>query len=179
MPNVEEIVALYAQDEVPGRVVGTAPRSRMRAENLPHAAVKILVRDADGRVYVHRRTETKDLFPGLDDLWVGGVITTGEEPDSAAVRELSEELGLRGCVLRPLDRHWYTDTRTNFLAYTYETVHDPERHGPIVHQEAEVADGWWMTWDELTARLAEPGSPFAPDGSELLARYRAARHARP
>ncbi|MFB9506803.1 NUDIX domain-containing protein [Streptomyces aurantiacus] len=176
---MEEIVALYAQGEVPGRIVGTAPRTRMRRENLPHAAVKILVRDADGRVYVHRRTETKDLFPDLDDVWIGGVITAGEEPDTAAVRELHEELGLRECELRPLDQHWYTDAHTDFLAYTYETVHDPERHGPIVHQQAEVADGWWLAWDDLTARLAEPGSPFAPDGRELLARYTTARQARP
>ncbi|MFB7493223.1 NUDIX domain-containing protein [Streptomyces sp. NPDC056161] len=176
---MEEIVALYAQDEVPGRVVAAVPRSRMRAENLPHAAVKILVRDVERRVYVHRRTETKDVFPGLDDAWIGGVITAGEAPDTAAVRELAEELGLRDQVLRPLAQRWYTDAHTNFLAYTYETVHDPERHGPIVHQQSEVADGWWLPWDRLMAQTAEPGSRFAPDSSELLARYATAPHPQP
>ncbi|MGW2836215.1 NUDIX domain-containing protein [Streptomyces sp. NPDC001493] len=168
---MEETVALYAQDEVPGRVVGTAPRSRTRARNLPHAAVKILVRDVGGQVYVHRRSDTKDLFPGLDDPWIGGVITAGEEPVTAAVRELAEELGLRDHVLRPLTCQWYTDAHTNFLAYTYETVHDPESHGPIVHQETEVADGWWLPWDELMSLLARGGARLAPDGRELLAHY--------
>ncbi|MFE9613522.1 NUDIX domain-containing protein [Streptomyces sp. NPDC006012] len=176
---MEEIVALYAHDEVPGRVVGTAPRSLMRAGNLPHAAVKILVRDVEGRVYVHRRTETKDVFPGLDDAWIGGVITAGEEPDTAAVRELAEELGLRDQVLRPLAQQWYTDAHTTFLAYTYETVYDPEGHGPIVHQQTEVADGWWLPWDRLTARIAEDGMRFAPDSSELLARYATASRMQP
>ncbi|WP_405970333.1 NUDIX domain-containing protein [Streptomyces sp. NBC_00988] len=176
---MEETVDLYAQGEVPGRVVGTAPRRRMRARNLPHAAVKILVRDVQGQVYVHRRTETKDLFPGLDDPWIGGVITAGEEPDSAAVRELAEELGLRDQALRPLSRQWYTDTHTNFLAYTYETVYEPGLHEPIVHQQAEVADGWWLPWDELTSRLARCGSRFAPDGRELLTRHVTARRLRP
>ena len=63
-----------------GRVVGCAPRSQMRAENLPHAATSVAVRDADGRIYVHRRTDTKDLFPGAHDVWAGGVVAAGEEP---------------------------------------------------------------------------------------------------
>ncbi|MEW2544900.1 NUDIX domain-containing protein [Streptomyces sp. NPDC047002] len=164
----EETVALYAQDEVPGRVTGTAPRSRVRARNLPHAAVKILLRDAAGRVYVHRRTTGKDLYPGLLDAWVGGVITAGEEPLAAAERELGEEMGLRGCALRPVTRRWYTDADTNYLACVYETRHDPGAHGPIVHQVSEVADGWWLGWDELTAGLADSGWPLAPDARSHL-----------
>ncbi|MEU2794058.1 NUDIX domain-containing protein [Streptomyces sp. NPDC007100] len=173
-PTAEEIVALYAQDEVPGRVVGTSARSRMRAENLPHAATKILLRDAAGRVYVHRRTESKDLYPGLTDVWVGGVIAAGEEPLAAAERELAEEVGLRGCVLEPVTCRWFTDAHTNYLAYMYETRYDPDVHGPIVHQESEVADGWWLPWDQLTARLdGDPDWPFVPDGRSHLVHYRA------
>lgn len=174
---MEEIVALYAQDELPGRVVGSAPRSRMRARNLPHAAVKILVRDASGQVYMHRRTDTKDVYPGLHDVWVGGVIAAGEEPDTAAERELAEELGVKECTVRPVGRHWFTDTHTNYLAHLYETVYEPARHGLIVPQPEEVAEGWWLPWDELTARLADPHWPFAADGRALLARYERMRGA--
>ncbi|HEY8978735.1 MAG TPA: NUDIX domain-containing protein [Streptomyces sp.] len=174
---MEEIVALYAQGELPGRVVGSAPRSRTRALNLPHAAAKILVRNASGEVYVHRRTDTKDLYPGLYDVWVGGVITAGEEPDTAAERELAEELGVRDCPVRPVDRHWFTDPHTNFLAHIYETTYDPALHGPIVHQPEEVAEGWWLSWDDLKKQLADPGWPFVPDGRALLARYELVRGA--
>ncbi|WBB62968.1 NUDIX domain-containing protein [Streptomyces sp. WMMC500] len=174
---MEEIVALYAQDVVPGRVVGSAPRSRMRARNLPHAAVKILVRDASGQVYVHRRTDTKDVYPGLHDAWAGGVIAAGEEPDTAAERELAEELGVKDCPVRLVDRHWFTDTHTNYLAHLYEAVYEPARHGLIVPQAEEVAEGRWLDWDELRARLADPEWPFAPDGRALLARYERVRGA--
>ncbi len=50
---VDEVVALY--DEA-GEVVGSAPRSVMRARNLRHAASSIVVRDPLGRIYLHRRT---------------------------------------------------------------------------------------------------------------------------
>ncbi|EXU62125.1 MULTISPECIES: NUDIX domain-containing protein [unclassified Streptomyces] len=174
---MEEIVALYAQDELPGRVVGSAPRSRMRARNLSHAAAKTLVRDVSGQVYVHRRTDTKDLYPGLYDVWVGGVIAAGEEPDNAAERELAEELGVKDCTVRLVDRHWFTNTHTNFLAHIYETVYEPTLHGPIAHQPEEVAEGWWLPWDGLKTRLADPDWPFVPDGRALLASYERVRGA--
>ncbi|ANW22236.1 NUDIX domain-containing protein (plasmid) [Streptomyces clavuligerus] len=170
-PTTEEIVDLYAQDEVPGRVTGTESRSTVRARNLPHAAVKILLRDAADRVYVHRRTESKDLYPGLIDVWIGGVITAGEVPLPAAERELAEELGLRGCALSPVARRWYTDAHTNYLAHLYETRHDPDVHGPIVHQRSEIADGWWLPWHELMTRLNDPDWPFVPDGRSHLTHY--------
>ncbi|WP_307805835.1 NUDIX hydrolase [Streptomyces chrestomyceticus] len=168
---VEEIVALYAEGDLSGRVVGSAPRSRMRAENLPHCATQVLLRDPEGRVYVHRRTDTKDVYPGMHDAWAGGVVAAGEDPDETAEREVTEELGVRGCPVRPCFRYWFADDHANYLACVYVAEYDPDLHGPVVHQASEVAEGWWMTWEELTARLADPEWPFVPDGRAGLERY--------
>ena len=170
-PPAEEEVALYDPTDPRGRVVGHAPRSRMRAENLPHAATSVAVRDAAGRFYVHRRTDTKDVFPGAHDVWAGGVVAAGEDPDDAAVRELAEELGLTGMTLRPLFREWYSDEHTTYLAHIYDTEYDEAAHGPIRHQPEEVADGWWMTVEELQAHLADPDWAFVPDGHHCLDLY--------
>lgn len=164
MPPMDELVALYEAGNLAGRVVGSAPRSRVRAENLPHAATAVMLRDGAGRVYVHRRTDTKDVYPGMHDAWAGGVVLAGEDPVAAAGRELTEELGVHGCELRPLGVFWYADDHTNYLAYSFEARYDPQANGPVVHQPEEVAHGWWMEWDDLLARLADPDWPFVPDG---------------
>jgi 8-oxo-dGTP pyrophosphatase MutT (NUDIX family) len=165
---VDELVALYADGDLSGRVTGAAPRSRVRAENLPHAATAVLLRDERDRVYVHRRTATKDIFPGMHDAFAGGVVLAGEQPGAAAARELTEELGVSAPELRPLLRFWYRDAHTSYLAHVFEARYDPQLCGPIVHQASEVEDGWWMSLTDLLARLDDPTFPFVPDGRAVL-----------
>src|SRR5687767_10874148 len=115
----EEQVALY--DEA-GRVAGSVPRSIMRARNLRHAASSIVVRDSAGRIYLHRRTTTKDVYPGLLDFAAGGVVVAGEDPDVGAVREVEEELGVTGVALEPLGVADYADDATCYRAFRYVAV---------------------------------------------------------
>jgi isopentenyldiphosphate isomerase len=162
--SAEEQVAIVDED---GVVVGSAPRSVMRRDNLPHVVVAVLVRDPAGRVYVHRRTDTKDVFPGMHDAFAAGCLRYGEEPASAAAREVAEELGVVGVALEPLFVETYADLSTRHVCYVYATTYD----GPITHQPEEVAWGGWMSVDELRARLADPSWPFVPDGRVLLERW--------
>jgi len=163
----EEQVALVDES---GTVVGSAPRSVMRRDNLPHVVVAVLVRDPAGRVYVHRRTETKDVFPGMYDCFVAGCLLAGEEPLSAARRELAEELGVTGVRLESLGSTWFRDELTQHLCHVWATTYA----GPITHQADEIAWGTWLTVDELRAHLAAPTSPtgqltaFVPDGRALV-----------
>jgi 8-oxo-dGTP pyrophosphatase MutT (NUDIX family) len=158
------MVALYDPDDPDGRVVGTAPRDQMRAENLPHGATAVLVRRSTGEIYVHRRADTKDLWPGRHDCAAGGVLQAGEDPDEAATRELAEELGIEGAQLTPLVRRWYRDADTCYFAYAYVTTWD----GAVRFADGEVADGWWEEPSVLYDRLQDPSWPFVPDTRALL-----------
>jgi 8-oxo-dGTP pyrophosphatase MutT (NUDIX family) len=158
------MVALFDPEDPEGRVVGAAPRARMRAENLPHGATAVLVRKPTGELYVHRRADDKDIWPGRHDCAAGGVLQQGEEPDEAALRELAEELGILGATLTPLVRRWYMGPDTTYLAHAYVTTWD----GPVRFADGEVTDGWWETPRRLYERLLDPSWPFVPDTRELL-----------
>ena len=164
LPVVDEQVAIV---DSAGRVVGSAPRGMMRRHNLWHVVVAVLVRDPAGRVYVHRRTDVKDVFPGMHDCFAAGCLRWGEEPADAAAREVAEELGVRGVRLTSLFTLRYADERTRHVCHAFSTVWD----GPVVHQPEEVAWGGWMTLDELRTRLADPTWPFVPDGRVLVERW--------
>ncbi|MGI8869510.1 MAG: NUDIX hydrolase [Mycobacteriales bacterium] len=156
----EEIVGVYGPvGDLSAVEIGTAPRSRVRAENLPHAGTGILVRDPAGRIYVHRRADTKDINPGGYDCFAGGVVGADEAPQDCAGRELAEELGIRGPRIVPLFRQWYVDRSTCYLACIFAVTWD----GALTHQPEEVAWGDWMTPGELAQRLADPDWRFVPD----------------
>ncbi len=157
---VDEIVTLY---DAGGEPVGTAPRSRMRAENLRHGATACVVFRPDGRVFVHRRTESKDVYPGRWDFAAGGVLTAGESPDEAAARETAEELGVH-TPLVSIGVGDYADAHTTYRGFLYWTVTTEE----IVLQPEEVAGGVWMTRDELVDRLDSDAESFMPDTVALL-----------
>lgn len=152
----EEQAALVDES---GRVVGSAPRSRMRAENLRHGCTGILVTNTAGQVYVHRRTDTKDVYPGYLDFAAGGVLAAGEVPEQAAARELHEELGISGVPLDFVGEADFRDDHVNLHAWLYTVVWD----GPVVHQAEEVAWGRWMDRDDLQALLADPSVDVMPD----------------
>lgn len=156
-----ELVTVLDDD---GRPCGVVTRSRVRAENLLHGATAVLVRDSAGRIYVHRRTETKDIYPGAYDCWAGGVLGAGEQPVSGALRELAEELGIHGAPLRPLFTTTWRDAKVQAIYHVFEVTWD----GPVIHQADEVAWGEWWTVEELTAHVLSRDIPFVPDGRHLL-----------
>ncbi len=162
--DVDELIALYDEH---GNPCGVAPRSRMRAQNLRHAATAVIVRNSLGQVYVHRRTATKDVYPGRRDFAAGGVIAAGEDPDAAAVRELAEELGVTGVPLTPLRQGYYADAHTTFHGFCYLTVWD----GAIRWQPEEVASGEWLSPVELLHAIRTQPEDFMPDTVSLLGEW--------
>lgn len=155
-----ELVAIFDDD---GHRCGVATRAEMRRRNLLHGATATLVRRGDGMIYVHRRTTTKDIYPGAFDCWAGGVLLDGESADDGARRELVEELGVGPVPLRPLLVTRWRDESVQAVYYVYDVTWD----GPIVHQADEVAWGAWWSPQTLAERLADPDFPFVPDGRHL------------
>lgn len=153
------------KDEVVGRVT----RAEVRARNLRHRGIAVLVRSSAGAVYVHQRTESKDVFPGLFDMFVGGMVGAGESYEDAARRELAEELGITGATLRLVGKHLYTGPRNHCFTAVYETVWD----GEVTPQRSEIAWGEWVDEPTLTGRLDD--REFVPDGLEIYRRYFAAQ----
>ncbi|WP_406338943.1 NUDIX hydrolase [Streptomyces sp. NBC_00649] len=153
------------------RVVGQAPRGEAYARGLRHRCVFIQARDGAGRIFVHRRTPTKLVFPSLYDMFVGGVVGAGESYDDAALREAEEELGVFGLPRpEPLFKFLYDDgAGRTWWSYLYEVRCEL----PVNPQVEEVAWHDFLTDEELERRL--PEWPWVPDGLDAYERLRAHR----
>jgi 8-oxo-dGTP pyrophosphatase MutT (NUDIX family) len=153
----DELVDVVDADD---HVVATVTRAQMRAENLRHRSVAIVVRAGDGRVLVHRRADDKDVWPGQWDLCVGGVVAAGESYDDAAARELYEELGVVASP-RPLGQATFEDTDVRTITRLYEV----RAEGPFRFPDGEIAEARLVDPAELRSMLAT--STFVPDSRAL------------
>ncbi|GLF96202.1 NUDIX hydrolase [Streptomyces yaizuensis] len=146
------------------RVVGVERRGEVYARGLRHRCAFILVTNAAGEIFVHRRTAGKLVFPSRYAMFTGGVVGTGESYDDAAWREAREELGAPDLPRpTPLFRFLYEEEDRSWWSAVYQVRCDI----PVRPQAEEVA--WWafLPPKELERRLTE--WEWVPDG---LAAYR-------
>jgi 8-oxo-dGTP pyrophosphatase MutT (NUDIX family) len=165
--SADELVDIVDEQD---QVIDQAPRSAAYAHRLRHRCTFVLARDAGGRVFVHRRTARKLVFPSLYDMFVGGVVGAGEPYDEAAQREAEEELGVRGLPAPvPLFKFLYETTEHTWWSFVFEIRCEP----PVAPQFEEI--GWhaFLTEEELEQRLAEWS--WVPDGMEAYRRLLAWR----
>jgi len=78
------------------RVTGQAPRSAVHARKLLHRAVHIFVFNSRGQLLLQKRSAQKDEYPLCYTSSASGHLSAGESYETAAPRELEEELGLTG-----------------------------------------------------------------------------------
>ncbi|MFJ7333616.1 NUDIX hydrolase [Streptomyces sp. NPDC101116] len=170
MSAADEILDVVDEND---RVVGQAPRGEVYARGLRHRCVFVQARDAEGRIFVHRRTATKLVFPSLHDMFVGGVVGAGESYDEAALREAEEELGVTGL---PRPRHLFTFLYDDGFGRTWwSAVHEVRCELPVRPQPEEVAWHGFLTDDQVERRLGD--WEWVPDGLAAYERLKAFRAA--
>jgi 8-oxo-dGTP pyrophosphatase MutT (NUDIX family) len=142
-----------------GRVERLVPRSAMRAGNLRHRSVAVVVVTGAGEVVAHRRADWKDVWPGRWDVCFGGVVAVGETWEAAAVRELAEEAGVAVAprALRLLGETSYADGDVSAVGRVFAATHD----GPFRPADGEVAELVLVPGGELAGWLE--GRPLCPD----------------
>lgn len=59
-----------------------------------HPTVHIWFYTENGEILIQKRADNKETFPGLWDISVAGHVSAGETLETAALREVKEEIGL-------------------------------------------------------------------------------------
>lgn len=144
--NSEEIFPLV--DET-GTVIGSATRGRCHdGSKLLHPVVHLHVFDREGRLYLQKRPEWKDIQPGKWDTAVGGHIDFGEDVMTALRREAREELGLTNFSPEFLRSYVFESTREREFVNAFRTTVDT-----VPSPSDELDGGRFWTRTEILAAL--------------------------
>lgn len=136
-----------------GNVIGEAPRSICHDGKsfLLHPVVHLKLFNHEGKMFLQKRSSSKDIQPGKWDTSVGGHVDPGENVEHALARETREELGLTG--LKPaFDRKyiWKSD-RERELVYSYSAVTDKI---PVINRD-EIDEGKFWDAGEISENLGK------------------------
>jgi isopentenyl-diphosphate Delta-isomerase len=140
-------------------VVGQERRGEVHARGLRHRAVHVFCFDAEGRVFLQRRSLAKDSAPGRWCASCSGHVDAGEDYDAAAVRELREEIGVT--VEASELRRWLRLEPSRETGMEFVWVYRVQHAGPFTLNPAEVMGGGWYTPEELEVALRERAREFA------------------
>lgn len=149
--NPDELFDVVNRDD---RVVSQVPRREVHARKLLHRAVHVIVHDPKGRLFLQRRSQSKDTFPGCWDSSCSGHVDAGEDYPIAARRELGEELGWHDASLplRPLLKlSACPETGYEFIQiYLMGPL-----SGPFELHPEEITEGRWITPGDLDILIRE------------------------
>jgi isopentenyl-diphosphate delta-isomerase type 1 len=140
------------------QIIGRQPRHEVHRLGLMHRAVHVLVFNAQGQIFLQKRSLTKDRQPGLWDSSASGHVESGEDYDPCAVRELREEIGLQLNVpprrLFKLDASAETDQE-------HVWVYRCEAEGPFTLHPDEIEKGGWFMPEAVNRWMQDKPADFA------------------
>ena len=125
-----------------------------------HLVVHVCIFGTDGRMLIQQRQKDKDGWPDLWDLSVGGSSVAGEDAQTAASREMYEELGIR-IDLTGIRPHLSVNFDFGFDdIFLIEKDIDLRK---IILQTEEVQNVQWATRSEIKQMISD-GSfvPYYP-----------------
>jgi 16S rRNA (adenine1518-N6/adenine1519-N6)-dimethyltransferase len=139
-------------------VVGQNTRRIVHRDGHRHRAVHVLVFGSDGRIFLQKRSMTKDTFPGAWDSSASGHVDTGEDYDACAVRELREELGL---TVPAAPRRLFKVAACLETGQEFVWVYQLESDGPFTLHPEEIERGDWFGRGEVTDWIEKKPRDFS------------------
>ena len=139
-------------------VIGQLPRRQVHRDGHKHRAVHVLVFGSDGRIFLQKRSMTKDTFPGAWDSSASGHLDSGEDYDACAVRELREELGL---IVAAPPRRLFKIAACAGTGQEFVWVYQSESDGPFALHPEEIERGEWFGRGQVTDWVEKRPQDFA------------------
>lgn len=118
-----------------------------------HIVIHVCIFSSRNELLIQKRQPWKQGWPGMWDLTVAGSAVSGDDSQTAAMREIKEELGL-DIDLTGIRPHFTVNFNNGFDDYYFITK-DVEIE-KLVLQKEEVSDVKWVNLEELL-RMADAG----------------------
>lgn len=164
MNEPEEIIDVVDEND---KVLRSAPRKEVHQHpGWIHRSVSVWVFNSQGEIFMAQRKSTCKRDPLKWYAGASGHIDAGESYESAAKRELKEELGIEGELKYEFDIKAYDDIeKENFRVFSVITDEK------IVIDPSEVEQGHFMSVEKLKEEIKANPDKFSRKLHPIAKRY--------
>ena len=149
----QDIIVVNDYDEV----IGAENLLVAIEQHLLRRSARVFVCNELHQVLLQKRSQQVHK-PGLLDMSVGGHVDSGETYAEAAVRELTEELGIRDTPLEQLTTAWRNGESFSAI---FKVIVPAVTVFTIDCQEIEGVE--WLTPDTIDSKVTTTPEQFSPD----------------
>ena len=130
-------------------IIGKDTRTNIHKKGRFHRAVHIIVLNTKGEMFIQKRSSTKDTYPNHWDVSSAGHLNIGESYESAAKRELKEELGIENIDLEYVSEIKGSKATDFEFIKIFRCVYD----GNITINNEEISEGKFIGVNKLKKLL--------------------------
>lgn len=160
MPELQssEIFDVVDEQDI---VVRQETRGVVHRDGLRHRAVHVFVFNDAGQLYMQRRSPHKDQMPNVWTTSCSGHVDSGEDYNTAAMRELGEELDIQINDADQMELLFKCDACRR-TGWEFLHVYKLSWNGSISFDPVEISEGRWYSMSELQAAIDQNRREFAP-----------------
>jgi len=130
-------------------IIGKETRANIHKQQIFHRAVHIIVLNTKGEMFIQKRSAIKDTYPNHWDVSSAGHLNVGESYESAAKRELQEELGIENVDLEYVSEIKGSKATDFEFIKIFRCIYD----GEITTNNEEISEGKFIGVNELKKLL--------------------------
>jgi isopentenyldiphosphate isomerase len=152
------------------QIVGEASLSDIYKQGFIHRVVLIILQDPDGRILLQRRSPDMATNANRWDVSAAGHVDAGEDYNSAAARELEEELGIKDIELKEIAYYFSDQVLEGKKLRRFMKIFSATMPGSTnfsINKE-ELSEVQWFEIDKLRELLKQQPQEFNNDLNEIL-----------
>ena len=150
--NKEEWFEIFDEH---GKRIGIAPRRVCHKKTfLRHRAVRLIVKNSNGKILLQKRSPLKDIQPSKWDTSVGGHVSLGEDPLEAIIRETKEELDINikeKDIQFLYEYDWFSDVEREWI-YTFLYTTSKK---DFIFDKKEISEIRFWSYKEIVENLGK------------------------
>jgi isopentenyldiphosphate isomerase len=120
-------------------------------------------------VFLQKRSQSKDTFPGAWDSSASGHVESGEDYETCVGRELREEIGL---VPERAPQPLFKVSACAGTGQEFVWVYRCEAEGPLELNADEIEEGGWFSVEEVTRWMEDRPKDLASALRHIWGRMR-------